>query len=167
MRCLPAEDNGAFDPSGNKGLEGPLDLSGTHASDAIIGDDYSNLGDDAAHQRISGSGADPSQVFGNSVDSMARAIKAQVPKGPLAYDAALCEKVPGDEPGNLDDREVAALHGAQTSGQVSATSDQHVSSSSSRETEEAGRMVSPSAPADSPDEIKHVVQEETFGIMDG
>lgn len=97
MRCLPAEDGGAFDPSGNKGLEGALDLSGTEASDAIIGDDYSNLSDDAAHQRISGSGADPSQAGSGDVNSMAQAIKAQIPKGPLAHDAALCEKVPGKE----------------------------------------------------------------------
>jgi hypothetical protein len=170
MRCLPAEDRGAFDPAaaGSRGVDGPLDLSGTQASDAVIGDDYSNIDDAAAHQRTSGSGADPSQAGSVHVDSMAKAIKAQIPKGPMAYNAALCEETPGpssDDPGNLD--EVAALRGNQNIRQPPATSGHSGSTAASGSTfEESGRLVTPSAPADDPAEIKHIVREETGGITD-
>lgn len=96
MRCMPAEDNGPVDPSVNNVLDGVLDLSGTEASDAIIGDDYSNLSDDSAHQQQAGSRMGSDMSGSRNVDvSMAKALKAQIPKGPLAHDAALCEKLPG------------------------------------------------------------------------
>lgn len=69
----------------------------------------------------------------------------------------------GDQPGNLDEREIAALRGDPNLGQQSSTSaPPGGSSSSARETEESGRTVTPSAPANDPDEIKHVVEEETL-----
>jgi hypothetical protein len=121
--------------------------------------------------------------------SIAHALKASIPKGPLAENAAMCEPMPDDPPGNISEQELAAMReGRQgnTAGVTPASSEtapdasrwleaataategegqQPAGGSGSAAMQgggvEAGRGGS-NAPGDDPGHIKQVVQEETL-----
>jgi hypothetical protein len=128
--------------------------------------------------------------------NIAHALKASIPKGPLAENAAMCEPMPGDPPGNLSDQELAAMregrHGStnananiSTAGVTPASTETEPeatrwleAAAAANEGEgqqtagggsaamqasgvEAGRGGS-NAPANDPELIKQVVQEETL-----
>lgn len=126
---------------------------------------------------------------------MAHALKASIPKGALAENAAMCEPMPGDPPGNISDQELAALRQGRPDANDSISAGDSTPASrvtgSSREANEgegkgkgkqtatggaasssaassgveAGRGGS-NAPGSDPGHIKQVVEEETLRGQD-
>ncbi|WIA11027.1 hypothetical protein OEZ85_011180 [Tetradesmus obliquus] len=180
VRCLPVGDD-----------DGLLQLSGTNPGDAIMGDvDTEPRPGMGQEQRREGR----SQAAGDA--SIAHALKASIPKGPLAEDAAMCEPMPGDPPRDITDQELAAMREGRSDliGNISTSGSTPASSSNAAAGDmppggewakqtaggvvggsagdanatggggiEAEHMVGGSnAPADDPNLIKRVVQEETL-----
>lgn len=163
-------------------------------TDTIIGDVDSEPREQALARERNGEPAaalgqqQPQQGGGHHTSdaSLAHALRAHIPKGPLAEDAAMCEPMPGDAPGRITDDELAAMRAggagasryaaAKTSGTANTGSSGGVegrgaereggttattSSSAAAEGVERGEGGS-NAPADSPEHIKQVVDEETL-----